>query len=50
MGLIHIYCGDGKNKTTAAMGVSYKSKGRKKKVFIYPLKSGKSGELISLEK
>ena len=50
-GLIHIYCGDGKGKTTAAMGLAIRAAGRKKKVFITQfLKSGKSGELISLEK
>ena len=49
-GLIHIYCGDGKGKTTAAMGLAIRAAGRKKKVFITQfLKSGKSGELISLE-
>lgn len=50
-GLIHIYCGDGKGKTTAAMGLAIRAAGRKKKVFITQfLKSGKSGELVSLEK
>ena len=33
-GLIHIYCGDGKGKTTAAMGLAIRAAGRKKKVFI----------------
>ena len=46
-GLIHIYCGDGKGKTTAAMGLAIRAAGRKKKVFITKfLKSGKSVELI----
>lgn len=50
-GLIHIYCGDGKGKTTAAMGLAIRAAGRDKKVFITQfLKSGKSGELVSLEK
>lgn len=50
-GLIHIYCGDGKGKTTAAMGLAIRAAGREKKVFITQfLKSGKSGELISLDK
>lgn len=50
-GLIHIYCGEGKGKTTAAMGLSIRAAGRKKKVFITQfLKSGKTGELASLEK
>ena len=46
-GLIHIYCGDGKGKTTAAMGLAIRAAGREKKVFITQfLKSGKSGEII----
>ena len=50
-GLIHIYCGDGKGKTTAAMGLAIRAAGREKKVFITQfLKSGKSGELVSLDK
>ena len=32
-GLIHIYCGDGKGKTTAAMGLAIRAAGREKKVF-----------------
>lgn len=49
-GLIHIYCGDGKGKTTAAMGLAIRAAGRQKKVFITQfLKSGRSGELVSLE-
>lgn len=51
MGLIHIYCGNGKGKTTAAMGLAIRAAGRNKKVFITQfLKSGRSGELDSLEK
>ena len=50
-GLIHIYCEDGKGKTTAAMGLAIRAAGREKKVFITQfLKSGKSGELVSLDK
>ena len=50
-GLVHIYCGDGKGKTTAAMGLAIRAAGRQKKVFITQfLKSGRSGELVSLDK
>lgn len=50
-GLIHIYCGDGKGKTTAAMGLAIRAAGREKRVFITQfLKSGRSGELVSLDK
>lgn len=50
-GLIHIYCGDGKGKTTAAMGLAIRAAGRKKKVFLTQfLKSGKSGEINSIDK
>lgn len=51
LGLIHIYCGDGKGKTTAAMGLILRAIGREKKVLLTQfLKSGRSGELISLER
>ena len=44
-GLIHIYCGDGKGKTTAAMGLAIRAAGRDKKVFITQfLKSGKKSK------
>ncbi|MFA6808284.1 MAG: cob(I)yrinic acid a,c-diamide adenosyltransferase [Eubacteriales bacterium] len=50
-GLIHIYCGDGKGKTTAAMGLAMRSSGRGFKVLIVQfLKSQDTGELHSLEK
>ena len=50
-GLIHIYCGDGKGKTTAAMGLGMRAAGRKKKVLLTQfLKSGRTGELASIEK
>ena len=32
-GLIHIYCGDGKGKTTAALGLSLRAAGRGMQVF-----------------
>ncbi len=48
-GLIHIYCGDGKGKTTAAMGLALRCCGHKNKVLIAQfLKSRPSGELESL--
>lgn len=50
-GLVHIYCGDGKGKTTAAMGLSIRAAGRDLKVLIVQfLKSQKTGELDSLKK
>lgn len=50
-GLIHIYCGDGKGKTTAAIGLAVRAAGSGKKVLIARfLKNEKSGELNSLEK
>lgn len=51
LGLIHIYCGNGKGKTTAAMGLGMRAAGRKKKVLLTQfLKSNKTGELNSIEK
>ena len=44
-GLVHIYCGDGKGKTTAAMGLALRSIGHRKPVVIAQfLKDGTSGE------
>lgn len=51
LGLIHIICGDGKGKTTAAIGLSVRAAGRNHKVLIARfLKSNDSGELNTLEK
>ncbi|SFD02432.1 cob(I)yrinic acid a,c-diamide adenosyltransferase [Clostridium uliginosum] len=51
LGLIHIYCGDGKGKTTAAMGLGIRAAGRDKKVLLTQfLKDNNTGELISIEK
>ena len=50
-GLIHIYCGDGKGKTTAAVGLAVRCAGRGNKVLMGQfLKSRDSGELYSLAK
>lgn len=49
--MIHVYTGGGKGKTTAATGLAVRAAGRNKKVvFAQFLKSGESGELVSLEK
>ena len=45
-GLIHLYCGDGKGKTTAAVGLSVREAGAGKRVlFAQFLKDGSSSEL-----
>ena len=45
-GLIHIYCGDGKGKTTAALGLSLRAAGHGMHVCIVQfLKSTETGEL-----
>lgn len=50
-GLIHLYCGDGKGKTTAAVGLSVRCAGRGNKVvFAQFLKDGTSGECRVLAK
>jgi cob(I)alamin adenosyltransferase len=49
MGLIHIYCGDGKGKTTAAMGLSLRAAGSGMRVHIIQLLKGNpTSELNSL--
>lgn len=48
-GLIHIYCGDGKGKTTASMGLSIRAAGRGFRVLITQFLKGRdTGELKSL--
>lgn len=48
-GLIHIYCGDGKGKTTAALGLAVRCSGHGNKVLLVQfLKSRPTGELKSL--
>ena len=50
-GLIHIYAGSGKGKTTAAVGLCTRAAGRGKKViFAQFLKTQDTGELVSFEK
>ena len=48
-GLIHIYCGDGKGKTTAALGLAVRCAGHGNHILIVQfLKSRPTGELKSL--
>lgn len=50
-GLIHIYTGNGKGKTTAALGLAIRAMGAGKKVFIGQfLKSGDYSEIAALKK
>lgn len=47
--MIHLYCGNGKGKTTAAMGLAVRAAGRGKSVLIAQfLKSSNSGERFVL--
>ena len=49
--MIHLYCGDGKGKTTAAVGLAVRAAGCGMRVlFVQFFKSGKSSEVIALEK
>ena len=44
--MLEIYCGNGKGKTTAAMGLAFRALGRGKNVYILQfLKGDNSGEL-----
>lgn len=50
-GLIHIYCGDGKGKTTAAFGLAMRCAGRHEKILILQfLKGQDSGELHTVSR
>ena len=50
-GLVHIYCGNGKGKTTCAMGLCTRAAGYGYKVFIYQfMKNNKTSERKVLEK
>ena len=49
-GLIHIYCGDGKGKTTAALGLALRAAGSGKSVLLLQFfKDGKSAEFTALD-
>ncbi|MDD2427835.1 MAG: cob(I)yrinic acid a,c-diamide adenosyltransferase [Eubacteriales bacterium] len=51
LGKIHLYAGDGKGKTTAAVGLAVRASGNGLKVlFVQFLKSGDSAELAQMEK
>lgn len=48
--MLHIYCGDGKGKTTCAMGLAVRAAGHGRKVVVAQfLKGSNSGERVILE-
>ncbi len=51
LGLVHIYTGDGKGKTTASLGLALRALGCGYRVYMIQfLKSGHTGELAAMEK
>ena len=48
MGLLHIYCGDGKGKTTAAVGLAVRAAGAGMRVHIIQLLKGSDSAEISV--
>ena len=51
LGLVHVYTGDGKGKTTASLGLALRAIGNSLKVYMIQfLKSGFTGELYSAKK
>ncbi len=49
-GLVHIYCGDGKGKTSAAIGLAVRAAGRNLRVLLVRfLKNDDSGEVSALK-
>lgn len=51
IGLIHLYCGDGKGKTSAAMGQCLRAAGHGYRIGIVQfLKDGSSGEIAALSR
>jgi len=50
-GFVHVYTGDGKGKTTAALGLALRAAGAGRRVFIVQFCKGRrSSELVSLER
>lgn len=48
MGMLHIYCGDGKGKTTAAIGLAVRAAGAGMSVFIAQLMKGRDSSEVGV--